>query len=451
MSQIVWVAYSPPSANPNEGIEATPEAIREDLAVLSKAGFTGLVTYTSVGVLSRELLALAKSQGFEGIILGIWNPTSEEEIAAAKAAAKIPIVLGFCVGNEGLGKRYQLAELSLVIQHLREATGKPVTTTEEVDDYADDDLLKLGDWVFPNAHPYFHNRLDPDEAVEWTRNAYEDLERRSKRFVMLKEVGLPTAGDSEGKLSEAAQERYYLELEKTPVRSVYFEAFDQPWKTHLPIEPYWGIFRADRTPKRLGWRLTQKTPAAQPSTETAFYVYLDADSPKNHYKPTGFMGDTGDIHIDESFEKNPHSGETCIRIVYDVKGKGPNQCKYAPPCKWAGVYWQEPPNNWGEDEQWKGKGFDLSRYNRLIFWAKADRPCKIEFKVGGIDKRYGDSLKYARSKIARLNEQWQEFEINLEGADLKRIIGGFCWTTNWDNTNSQNSTFYLDDIRFEKR
>ena len=447
-SRIMWVAYSPPTADPNKKLEATSEAIREDLAILRKAGFTGLVTYGSLGVMGREFPSLAASQGFQGIIIGIWDPANQDEIIAAKAAAKNPVTLGFCIGNEGFQKRYQLPALSLAIEDLRQATGKPVATTEEIDDYSDENLLRLGDWVFPNVHPYFHSQLGPDAAVRWTKAAYDDIKRRSGRFVMLKEVGLPTAGDSQGKLSEEAQEKYYLELAKTDVKFVYFEAFDQPWKTHLPIEPHWGIFKSDRTPKRLGWRLQGKEPPL--SSEPPFYIYRDADFSDNHYKPTGYMGDVGDIHINEVFEGAPHSGTTCIRVVYDAKGTAPHTCEHLPPCRWAGVYWQEPPNNWGAKEFWKGKGLDLSHYNRLVFWGRADRECPIEFKVGGVAAAYGDSLVYPRSKIARLNKNWQEFEIDLTRADLKHIIGGFCWVTNWE-TNPNGVTFYLDDIRFENR
>jgi len=449
VSRIVWVAYSPPTADPDRGVEATPEAIHEDLTVLRNAGFTGLVTYSSSGVLGRELPALAESLGFQRLIMGIWDPFNQEEIAVADAAAELPIVLGFCVGNEGLRKRYEMPVLSAAIQSLREATGKPVTTTEEIDDYADEDLLRLGDWVFPNVHPYFHNQLDPDAAVRWTQAAFDDFKRRTDRFVMFKEVGLPTAGDPEGKLSEANQEKYYLELAKMDVQFVYFEAFDQPWKTHLPIEPHWGIFLSDRTPKLLGLHLMGLEPTPSPTPE-AFYIYKDADSPDNHYKPTGYMGDVGDIHINEAFKENPHLGKTCIRVVYDAEGKGPNECPYPGPCRWAGVYWQEPPNNWGKDALWAGRGFDLSGYNRMVFWARADRPTVVEFKVGGINEPYGDSLIYPRGIHADLTEGWQDFEIDLTGADLTHIIGGFVWVTNWD-MNPDGITFYLDDIRFEKR
>ena len=445
MSAITWVAYSSPSANPEKRIEPDETAIREDLATLRKAGFTGLVTYGSSGIMGRDLPSLATSAGFEGLIVGVWDPTSRDELDAAKSAAKFPIVLGYCVGNEGYQKRYKLPELSAAIQELRTTTGKPVTTTEEFDDYSDQELLELGDWIFPNVHPYFHNKLIPEPAARWTEGAYLDLKRRSQRLIILKEVGLPTAGDNT--LSESAQVQYYLALAKSDVRFVYFEAFDQPWKTSLPVEPHWGIFRSDRTPKRLASHLMKEPPVSQTKVDEPFYVYLDAGSPKNHFVPSGYMGDLKNIHINEAFEENPHSGKTCIRIQVDKFRFFTNRLTGA--RGWAGVYWQEPPNNWGKDEFWKGKGFDLSEYKRVLFWGRADKECSIEFKVGGIDERYGDSLSFPRSKLVDLDNEWREFVIDLSGADLRNIIGGFCWVTN-NLTNPHGATFYLDDIRYER-
>lgn len=190
--------------------------------------------------------------------------------------------------------------------------------------------------------------------------------------------------------------------------------------------------------------------ATQPQADPVFYVYEDAASVRNHYRPTGYMGDVGDIRLDETHAINPRSGETAIRVVYAAKGRGPNACDYAGPCKWAGVYWQQPSNNWGKEAAVRGRGLDLSAYNRLSFAAKADKPATIEFGVGGIEGPYGDSLKVARRRAARLTTAWQEFTIDLSGADLHHIIGGFSWVTNWD-TNPDGLTFYLDDIRFEKK
>ncbi|MBA7692960.1 hypothetical protein ES703_101535 [subsurface metagenome] len=220
VSDILWVAYTPPSGNPNQRIEATPEAIRGDLEILRQAKFTGLVTYSTTGIMGREFPRIARETGFKGLILGIWNLNNRQEMATAVAAAKNPIVLGYCVGNEGLKKRYDIKELSVAIDSLRKATGKPVTTTEEIDDYGDNELLNIGDWIYPNAHPYFHSQLKPQAAIDWTVGAFKDLIRRSKRFVMFKEVGLPTAGDPKGKLSDTTQQQYYAGLAQTNVRFV---------------------------------------------------------------------------------------------------------------------------------------------------------------------------------------------------------------------------------------
>jgi hypothetical protein len=398
--------------------------------------------------MGTEFPRIAQETGFKGLILGVWDPTNQREIAAAVAAASNPLVLGYCVGNEGLPERekpegrYTLEQLTAVIQSLRTLTGKPVTTAEQYEDYLDERLLKLGDWVFPVAHPYFHHAREPLAAAKWTRAAYDDLRKRSGRFVLFKEVGLPTAGDAEGRMSEVAQQTYYTELAKTDVRFVYFEAFDQPWKTHLPVEPHWGIFNADRTPKRLATRLLGETAAV---TEPYFYIYEDAYSKKNHFAASGYMGDTNDVQMDDRYKRTPHSGSTCIRIVYTAKGKGPGK----DPCEWAGVYWQRPPKNWGTKPEWQGRGYDLSAYTRLVFWARAERECEIEFKVGGIKGPYGDSLKEGRVIRAKLELRWRWFEIKLKGANLKHIIGGFCWTTSRED-NPDGITFYLDDIRYEK-
>jgi exo-beta-1,3-glucanase (GH17 family) len=459
LPRIRWVAYSPSSGDPTRSVDPKPEDVTADLALLCRAGFTGLVTYSASGCLGKDLAREAREQGFEGLVVGVWDIKSKDELAAAKEAAKDPVVLGLCAGNEGYPARYKIPDIAAAIDELKAATGKPVTTTEEIDDYFDsEELLNLGDWIFPNAHPFFHQKSG-EAAVRWTEAAYDELRRRGKRFVMFKEVGLPTAGDKDGKLSEAAQEEYYAALAKTRVRFVYFEAFDLAWKTHLPVEPHWGLFRADRSPKPLGTALLRANgqaadaapagPPAPPGSQDVFYVYKDSDYPGNHYKPTGYMGDCGDIQIVETCEDNPRAGKTCIRVSYLAKGKPPHECPYPGPCKWAGCYWQHPPNNWGKEAQFKGQGFDLSRYTRLAFWARADRDCNITFFVGGIGEAYGDSLGFPVKKACALTGAWKEWVIELGDTDRKHIIGGFGWSTSRD-TNPTGAVFYLDEIRFLK-
>ena len=185
-----------------------------------------------------------------------------------------------------------------------------------------------------------------------------------------------------------------------------------------------------------------------PTSKPVFPIYTDAGATTNHYTPSGYMGDIGDIHINDAYKAVVHSGTTSIRVTYTAEGAGPNECSYPPPCKWAGVYWLEPPNNWGTNAVWAKRGYNLSGYHSLLFWARADKPTSIDFQVGGIDNKYGDSLIYPLVISAKLDLRWHEYHIDLNGADLSYIIGGFAWVTNWD-TNPNGCTFYLDDIRFE--
>lgn len=255
---IRWVAYGTPNAVPGQdSYQQKTEAVLQELTVLRKAGFNGLVTYGSSGIMGKEFLTIAQALGYQGVIMGIWNPSNQTELKNARNASSLPIVLGYSIGNEGLygnHDRYTLAELCAAMADLRFNTGKPVATSEEIDDYSfHPELLFAGDWLFPNAHPYWHSTKRPLDAVKWESARYEDMAGNTGRFVLFKEVGLPTSG-ARG-LSEANHDLYYRELAKTDVRFVYFEGFDHPSKGNSSVEPYWGIFDAARKPKLLGWNL----------------------------------------------------------------------------------------------------------------------------------------------------------------------------------------------------
>lgn len=255
VSRIRWVAYSSPSrqgsAQPSE------EALYAELAALKQAGFNGLITYGASGVMGRPFLTIAQELGYEGVILGLWSPTSKAEFNNAVKAADLPIVLGYNIGNEGLSERrdrYALSDLCAAISSLRAATGKPVATSEDIDTYyRRPALLGVGDWVFAIAHPYWHWTKYPREAVQWEVQQYAALQRRTNRFIFFKEVGLPSHG-AYG-LSEAAQDLYYRELAKMDVTFAYFEGFDQPSKAYNSVEPHWGLFHADMSPKLAAWSL----------------------------------------------------------------------------------------------------------------------------------------------------------------------------------------------------
>ncbi|MBU1727246.1 MAG: hypothetical protein KJ880_06425 [Candidatus Omnitrophica bacterium] len=168
-----------------------------------------------------------------------------------------------------------------------------------------------------------------------------------------------------------------------------------------------------------------------------FVVYSDKGARDNHYIPSGWMGDTGDIKLNDQSANNPHSGTTCMEFVFSGKRSQNNG--------WAGVYWQNPPNNWGS----KKGGFDLTGMTKLSFWARGAKGGEViqKFMVGGIKGTYPDTTSVEIGPI-ELTDTWKQYTINLAGKDLSYINGGFNWVTTAD-LNPDGATFYLDDIKFE--
>jgi uncharacterized protein YraI len=185
---------------------------------------------------------------------------------------------------------------------------------------------------------------------------------------------------------------------------------------------------------------------SSPQLGDTFNVYTDYTARDNHYYPSGWMADIGDITMNERWSEACHSGDTCIQITYTPQGHGPNECPYSPPCKWAGVYWLN--EGWGNIPN---AGFNLAGFTRLTFWARTDNPNMFaEFKVGGVEGEYPDSLRPARSTgVIQLSSEWTQYEIDLSNAELTHINGGFVWVTNWAGANG-GGTLYLDDIQFLK-
>ena len=173
--------------------------------------------------------------------------------------------------------------------------------------------------------------------------------------------------------------------------------------------------------------------------EKLFTVYADAgDAFSSHFVPSGWMGDYEDITLTTAHRDDPHSGSTCIKVVYRRTPTARNG--------WAGVVWQHPENNWGAQKE---AGIDLSATTQLTFWARGERGGERieEFKVGGTKGPYPDSGE-ARIGPVVLTADWRKYTIDLTGKDLTYIISGFGWATNLKG-NPGGCVFYLDDIRFE--
>ena len=171
----------------------------------------------------------------------------------------------------------------------------------------------------------------------------------------------------------------------------------------------------------------------KPPQKLPFYIYSDQP---DHFVPSGFMGDSSDITIVGTYKQNPAKGQHCMKIKYSAKAAQGN--------KWAGVYWQDPANNWGTV---KGAGYNLTGAKKVKFMAKGDKGGEtLEFKAGGISGEFPDSFR-AEAPIVTLTADWKEYEIDLAGQDLNTVIGGFLFAVAKDK-NPDGATFYLDEVEF---
>ena len=185
-----------------------------------------------------------------------------------------------------------------------------------------------------------------------------------------------------------------------------------------------------------GIALAEEAAASSQAGSKLFNVYTDKRSSDNHFVPSGWMGDAGDIKMNDQFMENPHGGTTSIQFVYSGKrtqGQG-----------WAGVYWQNPANNWGS----KKGGFDLTGMSKVTFWARGAKGGEvIKVIVGGIKGAYPDSTTVEMGPV-ELTDSWKEYTVNLVGKDLSYISGGFGWIATADH-NPNGATFFIDDVRYE--
>ena len=172
------------------------------------------------------------------------------------------------------------------------------------------------------------------------------------------------------------------------------------------------------------------------AVEMPFFVYKDANVKENHYIPSGFMGDYGAIQMNVACTETPKQGPNCIKFTYSAK---PTQG-----MKWAGVYFQNPANNFGTVDG----GHDLTGARKLNFFARGDKGGEVvEFKMGGINGTAFSDSDGATSGPITLTKDWKEYQIDLQGLSLSYIIGGFCWAAKAED-NAEGAIFYLDEIAY---
>lgn len=173
-----------------------------------------------------------------------------------------------------------------------------------------------------------------------------------------------------------------------------------------------------------------KVPDA-PVAAVPFVIYDDAGRDRPPYVPTGWMGNTKQMKLDEACETQPHQGKTCLKFQY-LANEG-----------WGGIVWQSPPHDWGD----KAGGWNLKSAKRVRFWARGDQGGEVaSFQMGLLrdGKKFPDS-GHAELKDVKLTTEWQSFEMDLKGQSLQRIKTGFAVTV---ASSGKPLSIYLDDIEY---
>jgi hypothetical protein len=161
------------------------------------------------------------------------------------------------------------------------------------------------------------------------------------------------------------------------------------------------------------------------------------------FYPSGWFGDGeyGTRYVDYSAASrtNPHTPPRSIKITYTFG-----------PQRFAGIWWQNQPNNWGDSA---GNNYSARGFRRVSFWARGATGAEVvEFKTGGINspgKRYRDRFDVSTGKVS-LTTKWTQYRIELPAnADLGGVIGAFCWVAAAADNTGPRMTFYLDDLRLE--
>jgi exo-beta-1,3-glucanase (GH17 family) len=258
------------------------EEVREDVRLLASRWRIWRVY--GADRTSETVLDVVKADAPEvKLILGIWIAPETSTTARAENRAQVdtairlarehrPNILAINVGNETQvswsGHRVDPSVLIGYLREVRAATDLPVTTADDFSWWVSpesDAIAQEVDFILVHAYAMWNGKL-LDEAIAFTEAKYDEVAARFPgRTIVLGELGWATRRHDQGEQAklvkgaagEAEQRRFYEAfvawVTQRRIPNLYFEAFDENWKggPHPDeIEKHWGLYRADRTPKR---------------------------------------------------------------------------------------------------------------------------------------------------------------------------------------------------------
>ncbi len=230
---------------------------------LLRGRFDGLSLY---GCDNQTVLIVQAAQrlGFHAVLLTVWDPESEAELAIASSVVRDSgraLAIAVSIGSEGLmQKRYTLADMNnaraeLLDRNLQ-ANSVEMTTTEPWWLYLKPesaDLRSFGEFASVNVHVVWDTDISSAPvAAGWTRDRAFEVARAVNHPVLLRECGFPGGGNSprEGlNLSFTRQMQHdfwesWLGLDRRPPIAV-FEGVDNDSKHWRGFEGKWGLLQAN--------------------------------------------------------------------------------------------------------------------------------------------------------------------------------------------------------------
>lgn len=178
------------------------------------------------------------------------------------------IVFSVSIGNEAcVSWTDHLVPVERVIamaKKTKQHISQPVTFCENYVPWLDElaPLAEVLDFISIHTYPVWEYK-HIGEALAYTKSNYQDVaNRHPDKPIVITEAGWTTATNGRGitpeNVGEDFQATYYHELmawaDEEGIPTFFFEAFDESWKgSNDPLEPekHWGVYREDRSPKKI--------------------------------------------------------------------------------------------------------------------------------------------------------------------------------------------------------
>jgi len=178
------------------------------------------------------------------------------------------IICALSVGNEAcVDWTDHYVSVDSVIQYVKETKQNTIQPVTYCDNYVPwlgrlKPLAKEVDFISVHTYPVWEYK-HIHESLQYTKDNYYSIANLYPDIpVIITEAGWSTTSNGRGinpeHVNEENQHIYYDQLmdwvNEEKILTFIFEAFDEKWKgSPDPLEPekHWGLFRSDRTPKRV--------------------------------------------------------------------------------------------------------------------------------------------------------------------------------------------------------